>query len=97
MRRMREQTAWKVPSVMSRPSVFADERVDAVAHLARGLVGEGNGEDAPRADVLLADEVGDAVGDDARLAGAGPGEDQQRPVGLLDGFALAGVKGFEDR
>ena len=33
-------------------------------------------------------EVGDAVGDDARLAAARAGQDEHRPVGGFDGFAL---------
>ena len=41
-------------------------------------------------------EVGDAVGDDARLAAAGPGEDQQRPFGVGDGVVLGGVEAFKD-
>ena len=34
-------------------------------------------------------QVGDAVGDDARLARPGAGEDQQRPVDVRDGAAAA--------
>ena len=39
-----------------------------------------------------ADEMGDAERDDARLARARAGEDEQRPFDLLDGFALLGVE-----
>ena len=46
--------------------------------------------------VAVADEVGDAAGDDARLAGSRAGEDQQRPVDVQDGFALFGVEGVEE-
>ena len=95
MRRMRAQTAWKVPSVMPRADA-AEQRLDAVAQLARRLVGEGDGHDAAGRHALLADQVGDAVGDDARLAAAGPGEDQQRPFGVDDGVVLGGVEAFED-
>ena len=42
--------------------------------------------------VAVADEVGDAVRDDARLAGPGAGEDQQRPVDVQHGLALFGVE-----
>ena len=43
------------------------------------------------------DDVRDAMGDDARLAGARSGEDEHRPAGLLDGFALFRVeRGEED-
>ena len=46
--------------------------------------------------VAVADEIGDAAGDDARLAGTGAGEDQQRPVDVQDRFALFGVQGVEE-
>ena len=59
----------------------AGELLDALAHLARRLVGEGDGEDAigPHA---TTEQLGDAEGDDARLARAGAGEDQKRPAGM---------------
>ena len=46
--------------------------------------------------VAVADEIGDAAGDDARLAGAGAGEDQQRAVEVQNRFALFGVEGVEE-
>ena len=46
--------------------------------------------------VAVADQVGDAAGDDARLAGAGAGEDQQRSVEVQDRFALLRVQGVEE-
>ena len=42
-----------------------------------------------RADAL-AQEPGDAAGDDARLAAAGPGQDQQRALEMRDGVLLGG-------
>ena len=63
-------------------AVDAEQRLDARPHLFRRFVGEGDGEDPVRLGQPLADEVGDAVGDDARLAGARAGQDQQRAVGL---------------
>ena len=42
--------------------------------------------------VTVADEVRDAVRDDARLARAGAGENQQRPVEVQHRFALLGVE-----
>ena len=44
----------------------------------------------------LADEVRDAVRDDARLAGARAGQDQQRAVGLKDSFLLFGIEAGEE-
>ena len=58
--------------------VRPDEGDDPLAHLAGGLVRERHGEDPPRRDVLHAHQVGDAVGDDARLARPGPGKDEER-------------------
>ena len=49
-----------------------------LAHLARGAAREGDGEAVLRRDAALRDQVRDAVGQRAGLAGAGPGEDQQR-------------------
>ena len=36
------------------------------------------------------------MGDDASLARAGAGENQQRAVGLEDGFLLFGIEGGEE-
>ena len=38
------------------------------------------------------EQVGDAGGEHARLAGAGAGQHQHRPLGRLDGGALLGVQ-----
>ena len=62
----------------------ADEADDPLPQLGRGPVGEGHRQDLPRPDALDADEVGDAVGEDTRLAAAGAGEDQQRALGRRD-------------
>jgi hypothetical protein len=60
---------------------------------ACGLVGEGDGEDASRARTFFVlDEPGDAIGDDACLAGTGAGEDEQRTLRGLDGSALLGIE-----
>ncbi len=72
--------------------VAAKQAPDALAHLAGGLVGEGDGEDAPRGDAALADQVGDAVRDDAGLAGAGAGEDEQRAVTVGDRLDLGRIQ-----
>ena len=72
--------------------VVAEQRREARAHLARGLVGEGDREDAVRRHVVRRDEVRDAVDDDARLAAARAGEDEQRPVDVLDRADLRRVE-----
>ena len=76
----------------SRP----DERLDTVPHLLRGLVGEGHRQHLIRARVTVADEVRNAERDDARLARAGAGEDQQRPFPMQHGLALLGVQLIEE-
>ena len=44
---------------------------------------------------MLADQVGDAVGQDPGLARAGTGDDQQRTVGVDDGVELVGVQAVD--
>ncbi len=75
----------------------AEQALDALGHLAGGLVGEGDGEDGVGSDALFLDEPGDAAGDDAGLAGAGSGEDQQRALGGFDGGALFGIQFVDER
>ena len=55
-------------------ALAGQESVDAALHFARGFVGEGDRQDlaGPNAGV---DQVGDARGDDARLAAARAGDD----------------------
>ena len=66
----------------------ADQVGDAGAHLARRLVGERDGEDAPRRCVARGQKVGDAPRQHARLARAGPGDDQERSTPVLHRGAL---------
>ena len=70
----------------------ADQRLDPLAHLVGGLVGEGDGEDGEGADAVLVDEVGDAVREHPGLARTGPGHHQQRAVGVDHGVELVGVQ-----
>jgi hypothetical protein len=73
----------------------AEQRLQALTHLASGLIGEGDREHVVGRDALVLDQVRDAMDDDARLAGAGPGDDEQRAARGLDGFALGRVEAFE--
>ena len=41
------------------------------------------------------DQEGDAMGQDARLAAAGAGKDQQRPLAVGDGLALGLVESLQ--
>ena len=75
----------------------AEQPVDALGHLAGGLVGEGDGEDGVGGDAFFADEPGDAAGDDAGFARAGAGEDEQGAFGGLDGGALFGIQIVDER
>src|SRR5581483_8729296 len=70
----------------------ADQLADTLLHLARGLVGESDGEDVVWSDAFL-DEARDAGSDDAGFAGAGAGEDQDGAFGGFDGLALRRVEG----
>ena len=72
-------------------AVGAEQRLDARAHFLRRLVRERDREHFVRLRVAVADEIRDAAGDDARLARAGAGKDQQRTFGVKDRFALLGV------
>ena len=69
-----------------------DHLADAIFHLARGLVGEGDGEDfrGPRASKV--ENVCDAGGEHAGFAGSRAGEHQHRPVQRFHRFALLGVE-----
>jgi len=74
-----------------------EQGLRALAHLLRRLVGEGDGEDPLGGHAPLQHEVGDAMGDDAGLAAARPGQDQHRPLHRQHGLALGGVERVEDR
>jgi len=74
-----------------------DQALQPGAHLAGGLVRESHRQDGPWRDREVPDEVGDTVRQDARLAGAGPGQDQQRARGVDDGLALLRIERVEDR
>ncbi len=76
--------------------IFAQEAGGTFAHLAGGLVGEGDGQDAPRRHAPFTDQVGDALRDDPGLAAAGPGEDKDCAVTMGDGGALGLVQAFEE-
>ena len=47
-------------------------------------------------DAVRADQMRDAVGENARLARAGSGDDEQRPVDVEDGLALGRVQAGEE-
>ena len=57
----------------------ADHAFQARLHLAGGLVGEGHRQDAIREDLLLFEQIGDAVGQHARLPGPAPAKIRHGP------------------
>jgi hypothetical protein len=64
------------------------EPAQARAHLSRGARRERDGQDLTRRDVPGGDQVRDAAGDGAGLAGAGAGEDADRAARGGDGGQL---------
>ena len=74
---------------------FADHRADAQLHLARRLVGEGDGENFRRARAAEAEDVRDAGRQHAGLAGAGAGQHQHGAIERLDRFALLRIEPVE--
>ena len=72
--------------------LFAHQGLQALPHLLCGLVGEGDGQHAGGIDAFFGDEVGDAGGEGAGFAGAGPGHDDQRAVGGEDCGPLGWVE-----
>ena len=81
---------WKVPSQQAF-GCLADD-ASTVAHLARRLVGEGDGQDLRRARRGRGEDMGDTRGQHAGLAGAGAGQHQHRAVERLDRLALLGIE-----
>ncbi len=63
------------------------ERLDALTHLAGGLIREGDGQDVAGPNALLK-QIEDAARDDARFAAAGAGEDEQRSLEVRHRLAL---------
>ncbi len=84
MSRRSQRAAMRVESahVERLRDALADQPVEPRAQLARRLVGEGDRQDVPGRDQARLDQVGDAVDDDAGLARARPGQDEQRPIGM---------------
>ena len=74
---------------------LAEHLAEPQLHLARRLVGEGHRQDFVRPRPALAQDVGDARGQHAGLAGAGAGQHQNRPVQRLDRIALLGIEAVE--
>ena len=74
----------------------SDQLRDPLAHLLRGLVGEGDREDLARRGPIRVDQVGDPMREHARLAAARAGEHEKRPVFVQHGLPLRVVQAFEE-
>ncbi len=74
-----------------------EQRLDAATHLRRRLVGERDGEKALGRHALDVDQPGRPVHEHARLAAAGPGDNEGRLRRGGDGQPLRIVEGFEYR
>ena len=73
----------------------AEQFIHPLAHLAGSLVGKGHCQYLPGSDAVLVYQPGNAVNDDARLAGTGPGKHQQRSFAMLDCLLLGLIELFE--
>jgi hypothetical protein len=70
----------------------AHQVADALLHLARRLIGEGNGQDLGAACATRAHDVGDARGEHAGLARTRSRQHEHGPIDRLDRSALLGVE-----
>ncbi len=70
----------------------AEQALEALAHLRRRLVRERDRKDLVRLHAAGREQMGDPVGEHARLARAGAGDHEQRPFGRHDRLALRGVQ-----
>ena len=69
-----------------------DQPLQPLAHLACRLVGEGHGQDLAGEGLAQGQDMGEARDQRPRLAGAGPGQHQDRPVQGFDRQALRFVE-----
>lgn len=75
---------------------LANKCFHALFHVARGLVGKGDSENAPRLHVFVCNEVGDSVDKGFGFSTACTSENEDWPSGGLDGERLLVIEGFED-
>ena len=97
-RRVRAQHPRAQRMERAEPQPFhrtAEDRADPLAHLPRRLVGEGDRQHLAGRGAAGEQQMGEAGGQHARLAGAGAGEHQQRPVERFHRFPLGLVQAGE--
>jgi len=83
------------PSRTDRHSL-SQQPVDALAHLAGGLVGEGHRHDGAWVDAGHAEQVGHAVRQHPRLPGPWPGQHKHRPLDRCHCLTLRRVQAGEN-
>ena len=69
-------------------AMIAEHACEALLHLARSLPSEGDGQNFGWLSKPALDDVGDAIGKNCRLAGAGTSHDDQWTFGCFSGEAL---------
>ena len=77
------------PQSLDRP---ADDGADPFAHLPRGLVGECHRQDLARVGTAGQQDMSEACGQHAGLAGPRAGEDEKGTIHRLDSFPLFGIQ-----
>ena len=75
-------------------SALAHQGAHALAHLSGGLVGKGDRQNMPRLYAVI-DQVGNAVGEGARLAAARARQNEHRPFEGFGCLALLPVQSFQ--
>ena len=75
-------------------SALAHQGAHALTHLFGGLVGKGDRQNMPRLYAVV-DQVGNAVGERARLAAARARQNEHRPFEGFGGLALLRVQSFQ--
>ena len=73
-------------------AVDAGQTLDALTHFLGSFVGEGDGENIPRLDVLFCDQISDAMRDDPCFTRACAGEEQKRTFCVKYGLPLLFVE-----
>ena len=66
----------------------ADQVINSLAHLSRGLVGKSDRKNIPGVHAALIHKISDPVGDHPGLSAAGAGQDQDRSLSPFYGLRL---------
>ena len=91
---LQHRDAEAVEGVDEARVVVAGERADAVAHLVRGLVGEGDAQDISRHDAEVVYQVCEALRKGARLARSRAGDDADVALRRSNGLKLGRIEGW---